>query len=92
MKKELLYHSFYIKQARDKTFKDQMFIYKIDDNGYHVYCADNPKGYKFITLDHDYEKYTHNLTPSDGCIKIVKHNQKTIIRKLKEIKDIIKEK
>lgn len=92
MKKELLYQSFYIKRPKYKTFADKMFIYKIDDKSYYVYCADNPKGYKFITLPNDYEKYAHSLPVSNGCVKIVKHNQKTIRKKLEEINNIIKEK
>lgn len=91
MKKELLYHSFYIRRPRHKTFTDRLFIYKISDEGYHVYDSTNPKEYQIYILQGDYEKYVNNLPECDGSIKIVKYSQKTIDKILEEIDIKLKE-
>lgn len=91
MKKDLLYHSFYIRRPRNKTFTDKMFIYKIDDKGYYVYSSEQPKNYKLFILPDDYEKYVNTLSACDGTVKIVKHKPNTIEKKLQEIKELEKE-
>lgn len=91
MNKNLIYHSFYIRRPRNKTFTDKMFIYKIDDKGYHVYNPNNPKGYKIGIAPNDYEKYVNSLPECDGAVKIVRHTQKTINKILNEIDIKLKE-
>lgn len=85
MNKNLLNHSFYIKQPRQKTFTDKLFIFKIDDKGYHVFDEKNPNGYKIFTLQPDYEKYCNTLPLCDGAVKIVKHNTRTVAKMLVKV-------
>lgn len=85
MNKDLLNHSFYIKLPRYKNFTEKLFIFKIDDKGYQVYNDKNPNGYKTFTLPSDYENYCTTLPPCDGAVKVVKHNDKTIIKLLDKV-------
>lgn len=86
MNKNLLHHSFYVREPRRRTFSIKMFIYDINSEGYSVYNSRHPQGYKFFTLEDDYEKYV-KIPPCDGAVKIVKHNKKTIEKILEEIKE-----
>lgn len=87
MNKDLLHHSFYVKEPRRRTFTIKMFIYNVGSEGYSVYDSRNPQGHKFFNLKDDYEKYVDQLPPSDRAVKIVKHNKKTIEKILEEIKE-----